>query len=133
MDDGRFHTATAETKLQHPELFRASVGAPANSPVALIASLLLPTTPVRGESPACARKPKRNLDSDKWFNNVEIGTAEKVSIESTTYVRNIFKYYTAYKLMLDHEESQKRRVKWFSGPAKKPRRQRERRLKTRDC
>ena len=51
---------------------------------------------------------KRNLDPDKWFNNVEIVTADKVGIETTTYVRNIFKYYTTYKLMLDHEETQKK-------------------------
>ncbi len=38
---------------------------------------------------------KGNLDPDKWFNNVEIVTAEKVGIETTTYVCNIFKYYTA--------------------------------------
>jgi membrane-bound lytic murein transglycosylase MltF len=44
---------------------------------------------------------KRGLDPDKWFNNVEIVTAEKVGIETTTYVRNIYKYYAAYKLMLD--------------------------------
>ena len=51
---------------------------------------------------------KRNLDADKWFNNVEIVTADKVGIETTTYVRNIFKYYTTYKLMLDLEETQKK-------------------------
>jgi membrane-bound lytic murein transglycosylase MltF len=43
---------------------------------------------------------KRGLDPDKWFNNVEIVTAEKVGIETTTYVRNIYKYYVAYSLML---------------------------------
>jgi membrane-bound lytic murein transglycosylase MltF len=41
---------------------------------------------------------KRGLDPDKWFNNVEIVTAEKLGIETTTYVRNIYKYYAAYKL-----------------------------------
>jgi membrane-bound lytic murein transglycosylase MltF len=41
---------------------------------------------------------KRGLNPDKWFNNVEIVTAEKVGIETTTYVRNIFKYYVAYRL-----------------------------------
>ena len=41
---------------------------------------------------------KRGLDPDKWFNNVEIVTAEKIGIETTTYVRNIFKYYVSYKL-----------------------------------
>jgi membrane-bound lytic murein transglycosylase MltF len=41
---------------------------------------------------------RRGLDPDKWFNNVELVTAEKIGIETTTYVRNIFKYYTSYKL-----------------------------------
>ena len=44
---------------------------------------------------------KRGLDPDKWFNNVEIVTSEKIGIETTTYVRNIYKYYVAYKLMLE--------------------------------
>jgi membrane-bound lytic murein transglycosylase MltF len=43
---------------------------------------------------------KRGLDPDKWFNNVEIVTAEKIGLETTTYVRNIFKYYTSYSLVL---------------------------------
>ena len=44
---------------------------------------------------------KRGLDPDQWFNNVEIVTAEKIGIETTTYVRNIFKYYVSYKLTQD--------------------------------
>jgi membrane-bound lytic murein transglycosylase MltF len=44
---------------------------------------------------------KRGLDPDKWFNNVEIVTAEKIGIETTTYVRNIYKYYVAYRLTMD--------------------------------
>jgi membrane-bound lytic murein transglycosylase MltF len=51
---------------------------------------------------------KRGLDPDMWFNNVELVTAEKIGIETTTYVRNIYKYYVAYKLMLDLEEFQKK-------------------------
>jgi len=51
---------------------------------------------------------KRGLDSNQWFNNVELVTAEKVGIETTTYVRNIYKYYAAYKLMLDVEREQKK-------------------------
>jgi membrane-bound lytic murein transglycosylase MltF len=42
----------------------------------------------------------RGLDPNQWFNNVEIVTAEKVGLETTTYVRNIYKYYAAYKLAL---------------------------------
>ena len=30
------------------------------------------------------------------------------ALPATTYVRNIFKYYTAYKLMLEVEETQKK-------------------------
>jgi len=44
---------------------------------------------------------KRGLDPDKWFNNVEVVTAEKIGLETTTYVRNIFKYYASYTLVLD--------------------------------
>ena len=51
---------------------------------------------------------KRGLDPDLWFNNVELVTAEKIGIETTTYVRNIFKYYVAYKLMFDIQEAQKK-------------------------
>jgi membrane-bound lytic murein transglycosylase MltF len=47
---------------------------------------------------------KRGLNPDKWFNNVEMVTAEKIGIETTTYVRNIFKYYTSYKLTLEAKQ-----------------------------
>jgi membrane-bound lytic murein transglycosylase MltF len=49
---------------------------------------------------------KRGLDPNKWFNNVELVTAEKVGIETTTYVRNIYKYYAAYSLMIEVQEAQ---------------------------
>jgi membrane-bound lytic murein transglycosylase MltF len=44
---------------------------------------------------------KRGLDGDQWFNNVEIVVAQRIGIETTTYVRNIYKYYVAYKLVED--------------------------------
>jgi membrane-bound lytic murein transglycosylase MltF len=47
---------------------------------------------------------KRGLDPNQWFNNVEVVTAEKIGIETTTYVRNIFKYYVAYKLATQVQE-----------------------------
>jgi len=46
----------------------------------------------------------RGLDPDQWFNNVEIVTGEKIGGETTTYVRNIFKYYASYKLTKDARE-----------------------------
>jgi membrane-bound lytic murein transglycosylase MltF len=51
---------------------------------------------------------KRGLDPDQWFNHVEIVTAERIEIETTTYVRNIYKYYVAYKLTLEAQESQRK-------------------------
>ena len=44
---------------------------------------------------------KRGLDPNKWFNNVELVVAQKIGTETTTYVRNIYKYYVAYRLTLD--------------------------------
>ncbi|KPK07266.1 MAG: lytic transglycosylase [Betaproteobacteria bacterium SG8_39] len=60
---------------------------------------------------------KRGLDPNQWFNNVELVTAEKVGIETTTYVRNIFKYYIAYKLQLEVLE-ERRKARKQVAPAK---------------
>ena len=51
---------------------------------------------------------ERGLDPDQWFNNVELVVAEKVGIETTTYVRNIYKYYVSYKLTLAAQEEQRK-------------------------
>jgi membrane-bound lytic murein transglycosylase MltF len=51
---------------------------------------------------------KRGLDPDKWFNNVEVVVAEKIGMETTTYVRNIYNYYVAYKLIADAHETARR-------------------------
>jgi membrane-bound lytic murein transglycosylase MltF len=51
---------------------------------------------------------KRGLDPDKWFNNVELVVAQKIGMETTTYVRNIYKYYVAYKLQLEMHEAQRK-------------------------
>ena len=59
---------------------------------------------------------KRGLDPDKWFNNVEIVIAEQIGTETTTYVRNIYKYYVAYKLTLEaHEAAEKARREFSPG------------------
>jgi len=44
---------------------------------------------------------RRGLDQNKWFNNVEVVAAEKIGLETTTYVRNIYKYYVAYRLLAE--------------------------------
>ena len=62
---------------------------------------------------------KSGLDPDQWFNNVEIVTAQKIGIETTTYVRNIYKYYVAYKLMSERlEAGQKAREQMVPGTGK---------------
>src|SRR4030095_16854220 len=38
---------------------------------------------------------QRGLDSNVWFDNVELIAAEKVGRETVTYVSNIYKYYLA--------------------------------------
>ena len=50
----------------------------------------------------------RGLDPDKWFNNVEIVVSERIGIETTTYVRNIYKYYAAYRLIEDAQAERER-------------------------
>ncbi len=61
---------------------------------------------------------KRGLDPDKWFNNVEIVTAEKIGMETTTYVRNIFKYYVSYKLATE-AQTRAEEMKQQAAPAMK--------------
>jgi membrane-bound lytic murein transglycosylase MltF len=45
------------------------------------------------------------LDPDVWFDNVEIATAKTVSREPVVYVRNIYKYYVAYKTITQEVRS----------------------------
>ena len=59
---------------------------------------------------------EQGYDPDVWFNNVEIVTAEKVGIETTTYVRNIFKYYVSYKLAEEHAAATRRAVESVASP-----------------
>ena len=51
---------------------------------------------------------KRGLDPNKWFNNVELVAADKIGPETVTYVSNIYKYYTAYKLIVEQDEERKK-------------------------
>ncbi|HET6348246.1 MAG TPA: transglycosylase SLT domain-containing protein, partial [Candidatus Krumholzibacteria bacterium] len=49
---------------------------------------------------------ERGLDPDVWFDNVENVVSEKIGRETTTYVRNILKYYVSYKLTLERQKEQ---------------------------
>ena len=44
------------------------------------------------------------LDSNKWFKNVELVAAKRIGRETVQYVSNIYKYFIAYRLILEKEE-----------------------------
>ena len=51
---------------------------------------------------------KRGLDPNQWFNNVELVAAERVGQEPVRYVANIYKYYVAYRLIVDAQAERER-------------------------
>jgi membrane-bound lytic murein transglycosylase MltF len=51
---------------------------------------------------------RRGLDPNVWFHNVEYVAAEKVGAETVTYVSNIFKYYVAYRLIMEQRKDKSR-------------------------
>ena len=54
-----------------------------------------------------AEAKKQGLNPNKWFNNVEIVASKRIGQEPVHYVRNIYKYYTAYRLQLDATAAQR--------------------------
>jgi membrane-bound lytic murein transglycosylase MltF len=47
---------------------------------------------------------KKGLDPNIWFRNVEIMAAKRIGRETVQYVSNIYKYYVAYRLILNKLE-----------------------------
>ena len=47
---------------------------------------------------------KRGLDPNIWFGNVEQIASERIGRETVTYVSNIYKYYVAYRLVVEEAE-----------------------------
>ena len=47
---------------------------------------------------------KQGLDPNVWIGNVERVASARIGRETVTYVSNIYKYYIAYKLVMDHVE-----------------------------
>ena len=47
---------------------------------------------------------KRGLDPNVWFGNVEQIASERIGRETVTYVSNIYKYYIAYRLLVEEKE-----------------------------
>jgi membrane-bound lytic murein transglycosylase MltF len=51
---------------------------------------------------------KRGLNPNVWFGNVERVVSERIGRETVQYVSNIYKYYVAYRLVLDREQARTR-------------------------
>jgi membrane-bound lytic murein transglycosylase MltF len=47
---------------------------------------------------------KSGLDPNVWFRNVEVAAARRIGRETVQYVANIYKYFTAYRLLMDKKE-----------------------------
>jgi membrane-bound lytic murein transglycosylase MltF len=45
----------------------------------------------------------QGLDPNRWFNNVELVAAREIGRETVQYVANIYKYYLAYKMLIEQE------------------------------
>lgn len=57
---------------------------------------------------------QRGLDPNIWFDNTEIVAADKIGRETVTYVRNIYKYFIAYRLVLDRKKERDAALKTAS-------------------
>jgi membrane-bound lytic murein transglycosylase MltF len=55
--------------------------------------------------PALRKEAKKDgLDENIWFDNVERVAARRIGQETVRYVRNIYKYYIGYKLLLQSQQ-----------------------------
>ena len=64
-----------------------------------------------------AEAARRGLDPNVWFQNVEYVAAEKIGQETVNYVGNIYKYYVAYRLVLENKAATKKAVEKIKGGA----------------
>jgi membrane-bound lytic murein transglycosylase MltF len=51
---------------------------------------------------------KKGFNPNVWIDNVELVAANRIGMETVTYVANIYKYYVAYKLVAQREEERKK-------------------------
>ena len=61
---------------------------------------------------------RRGLNPNVWFHNVEYVAADRIGAETVTYVANIFKYYVAYRMLMEQRE-EKAKAASRAAPAKK--------------
>ena len=55
------------------------------------------------------------LDPNVWFHNVEVAAAKKIGRETVQYVSNIYKYYIAYRMIVDQMQRKEQLLKGNSG------------------
>ena len=55
------------------------------------------------------------LDPNVWFHNVEVAAAKNIGRETVQYVSNIYKYYIAYRMIVDQIQKKERLLKGNSG------------------
>ena len=69
-----------------------------------------PTTPGPGASASSgARRRSAASIPNVWFGNVEQIASERIGRETVTYVSNIYKYYVAYRLVVEEKRAARRR------------------------
>ncbi len=61
---------------------------------------------------------QRGLDPNVWFDNVEYVAAEKIGAETVTYVSNIYKYYIAYRLIMEARTEREDAIEKMKGQNK---------------
>jgi len=59
---------------------------------------------------------KAGLDPNRWFANVEVIAAKRIGRETVQYVSNIYKYYVAYRSVVDHLDEKQQRQAWLATP-----------------
>jgi len=54
---------------------------------------------------------KMGLDPNVWFHNVEVVAAKEIGQETVQYVSNIYKYYIAYRMVVNQLETKEKMMK----------------------
>lgn len=59
---------------------------------------------------------EQGLDPNRWFGQVEVVTGQKIGNEPVRYVRNIVKYYVAYRQMLERQQAKAKALEQMQQP-----------------
>jgi membrane-bound lytic murein transglycosylase MltF len=62
---------------------------------------------------------QRGLDPNVWFGNVEQVASERIVRETVTYVSNIYKYYVAYRLIVEEKQRRAAAIQQFKATGSK--------------